>query len=140
MRLFYTALGLGLVLGLGSGAAAANSPQGKTYHVTVYASFGNQFDDCFTFRNNGRLIIEGFGPTTYRLDELNTQPDAWQAVGIASGQYGLAFHGTVGGAGAQTIRANAVSTDGDTYILQGVLDPGCTASTAARSAGSGYRR
>ena len=140
MRLLHAALGLGLLVGSGSGAAAANSPQGKTYHVTVYASFGNQFDDCFSFRSSGKLVIAGFGPTTWRLDELNTQPDAWQAVGVGAGRYGLAFHGSVGGAGAQTIWANAVSTDGDTYILQGVLDPGCTLSATSRSAGTGYGR
>lgn len=46
----------------------------------------------------------------------------------------MSGQGTVGGAGAQTIQANAVSTTGETYILQGVLDPGCTVSAASRSA------
>lgn len=132
------ALGCALCLGFGAGPAEAHSPQGKTYRVTVIASFGTQFEDCFAFGRNGRLVIAGFGPIAYRFDELNSQPETWQATGTDGGPVGLAFHGTVGGDDARTINANGMSTVGDTFILQGVVDPGCAAGSV-RSAGSPYR-
>ena len=75
MKLVHAGLGLGLFLCLSAGHAAAHSPEGKSYHVTVYASFGDQFDDCFRFGKNGTLIVDGFvGSLAYALDELNKQP------------------------------------------------------------------
>lgn len=142
MKILNAAIGLGCVMALVAGAqtAQATSPKGKSFHVTVYTSFKTQFDDCFSFGVDGSLLILGFGPIRYRLDELNSQPDAWQAIGEAPGFVGLALHGTTAGPGAQTIRANGMSSDGDTYILQGVLDPSCAADTARRAGGSRYRR
>ncbi len=140
MKFAHAVLGLGCALMLGTGSAMAHSPAGKAYTATVYSSFGTRFQDCFSFGRNGVLTILGFAPIPYRLDELNTQPDAWQAIGVPSGLFGLAFHGTVGGAGAQTISANGMNDMGDTFILRGVLDPSCAGDGARRRGGSPYRR
>jgi hypothetical protein len=134
------ALGCTLCVGLGAQPAEAHSPKGKAYHITVYTSFETQFDDCFAFLKDGTLVIEGFGPLLYRFDELNGQPEAWQAISTQAGGFNLAFHGTIGGADARTISANGIGTDGDTYILQGVLDPSCAAERARRAGGVPYRR
>lgn len=141
MRTLDAAIKLGCVLclSLGAQAAQAHSPRGKAYHVTVYSSFETQFDDCFSFADDGSLTIAGFGTILYRFDALNTQVDAFQASGGDLG-FTLSFHGTTAGADGQTIQANGLSSDGDTYILQGVLDSSCTANTASRAAGSLYRR
>ena len=131
-------LACALFLGAGGQAAEAHSPKGKSYHVTVYSSFNTQFDDCFSFLKDGTLVISGFGQLLYRFDELNGQTDAWQALST-QGPFGLAFHGSVGGADGRTISGNGLNFDGDTFILQGVVDPSCAAERARGAGGSPYR-
>lgn len=138
-----TMLGCALWAGLGASAAAAPSPRGKAYSVHVYTSFGTNFDDCFAFGQGGILTVAAYGPLLYRLDELNSQPEDWQATARTNPPFGfvLTFHGSVGGANAQTVSADGVSSEGNSFILRGVLDPGCAASAAGRQGGSSpYRR
>jgi hypothetical protein len=136
------ALGCALSLGLSANVALANSPKGQAnspngqaYNVNVFSSFGTQFSDCFAFNDSGTLLVQGYGPLVYRFDELNTQPDAWQATAGTNPPFGfvLAFHGTVGGGAGQTIIANGISSEGDTFILQGVVVPSCAPGRSGAS-------
>ena len=137
-----TMLGCALWCGMGANAALAQSPNGKAYGVHVFSSFGTQFDDCFAFDNSGTLSVRGYGPILYRHDELNTQPEDWQATARTNPPFGvvLTFHGSVGGSNAQTIVADGVSSEGSTFILQGVLNSECAPIAARRSGASPYRR
>ena len=138
------ALGCALSLGLSANVALANSsppppdaatPKGQAYNVNVFSSFDTQFSDCFAFDNSGTLVIRGYGPIIYRFDELNKQRDAWQATAGTNPPFGfvLAFHGTAGGAAGQTIIANGISSEGDTFILHGVVVPSCAPSRSGAS-------
>src|SRR5262245_48047162 len=103
-------LGCGLI---GTGAMAADTPDDHTYHVTVYSSFGTQFDDCFTFRPGtprGRLTITRYGQSEfYNRDGLNSEPPAWQATSPSTNAFALSFHGTTAGFDAQVINANGIN-------------------------------
>ena len=136
-----TRIGLLLCCGLGTSAAVAHSPDGHIYNVNVFSSFGTQFNDCLVFdQRSGTLSIAGYGKAIYRHDELNTQPEAWQATSPNGSLFILSFHGTVGGSGGQTIVANGLNEFGDTFILQGVIaERGC-APAATRLRGSPYKR
>ena len=46
---------------------------------------------------------------------------------------GLLGHGTVGGAAGQTIIANGISSEGNTFILQGEEDPSCASQRSGAS-------
>jgi hypothetical protein len=127
-------LGLALWCGLGASAALAHSPDDHTYKIHVFSSFGTQFDDCFTFdRKSGTLTIANYGKDIYRHDQLDTQPEAWQATSPKGNAFILSFHGSVGGGGGQTIIANGLNEFGDTFILQGVIQQSCTALLAKQS-------
>lgn len=137
-----TLFGCALWCGISTSAAAAQSPDGKVYRVHVFSSFGTQFDDCFTFNNSGILSVRGYGRMLYRHDELNTQPKDWQATARTNPPFGfvLTFHGSVGGSNGQTIVADAVSSEGDTFIVRGVRDAACASSAARRRSASPYQR
>lgn len=143
-RLGRSAVLSGLIGLLATGPALATSPVGKDYKVTVFSSFQTVFSDCLLFANDGRLTLVGlpFGDLLYRLGQLDHQRDAFQAGPTQqSGGFVLTLHGTVFGAGAETIQGNMVSSDGDTFIFQGVVDSGCATETLARQGGgSSYRR
>lgn len=115
--------------------AFATGGKGRSYSVHVFTSFGTNFSDCYTFAANGTLLVALFGPLTYRSDELNAAKGTWQAT--SKGDFVLSFHGTFGGVSAQTLDANGVSSEGDTYIVQGVAAAQCT---TPKVAGSRYRR
>lgn len=140
MNKFDIAVKLGLLIGSLSSAsvASAHSPDGQSYRAAVFSSFNTQFSSCFVFDRLGTLTVQGYGPEVYRHDELNTQPEAWQATPSSSpipSGFILSFHGTVGGNTGQIISGNAMSEFGDTFIFQGVVDPTC-ATQAARTAGA----
>lgn len=143
MNLFIKTVSLGYIL-CGclsiSGALAAELPDGHQYKVTVFSSFGSQFNDCFTFDRSGNLQVAGYGPLIYRHGQLNGQIKSWDAIPV-SPVYGftLSFHGSVGGAAGQTIVANGISSEGSTFILQGVLNSSCAASVARQPAGSAWK-
>jgi len=133
-------LGLLLWCGLSTSAALAHSPDGNVYKVNVFSSFGTQFSDCLLFdQKSGTLSIAAYGKVTYRHDQLNAQPEAWQATSVSGSAFILSFHGTVGGSTGQTINANGLNEFGDTFILQGVAEPSC-ALVAKRLGGSPYKR
>jgi hypothetical protein len=114
------------------------SPDGNAYRVEVFSSFGTQFQDCFSFNKTGQLTIGGFGQITYRKDQLNYQPQEWQAEGDAGG-FALSFHGTVRGTG-HTILANGMNEFGETFIFQGVLDSACRLEAKAKGSASPYKK
>jgi hypothetical protein len=117
------------------------SPDGNAYTVEVFSSFGTQFQDCFSFNKTGQLTIAGYGQLTYRKDQLNYQPQEWQATSSQEGAGGfdLSFHGTVRGTG-HTILANGMNEYGETFILQGVLDSACRAAAKAKGSASPYKK
>jgi hypothetical protein len=138
-----TLMKFGLVLwcGLSGGAALAHSPDDHTYKVNVFSSFGTQFEDCFAFdRKSGTLTITGYGKDIYRHDQLNTQPEAWQATSSKGNLFILSFHGAVGGSGGQTIIADGLNEFGDTFILQGIIQQPCASPAAKQSSASPWRR
>jgi hypothetical protein len=123
---------------------ADGSPDGNVYRVEVFSSFGTQFQDCFSFNKTGQLTVEGYdGQLTYSKDQLNYQPQEWQATSSQEGAGGfdLSFHGTVRGTG-HTILANGMNEYGETFILQGVLDSACRAAAKAkaRASASPYKK
>jgi hypothetical protein len=133
-----TGMRLGLLIGFGlsASAALAHSPNGHTYNVVVFSSSDTQFNSCFVFDTAGNLTVGGYGSIVYRHDQLNTQPEAWQATpSSAHIPFGfvLSFHGTVGGDGGQTIVANGMNEFGDTFILQGVVVSSCPPAAAAKA-------
>jgi len=121
----------------------AHDPSGQTYRVEVFSSFGTQFQDCFAFDKFNKvdnLTVAGFGSLTARHDQLNNDLPTWQAVSTTGQLFNLAFHGTVGGSGGQTIQANGVNEFGDTFILQGVSDRNCILTLSATAKKGEYRK
>lgn len=128
-------LGLALACAL-AGPALANPPAGKRYSVTVIGERGAPFADCYAFTPWGQMTVQGFGELIWRFDALDSQFRNFQA-GPTLGNlgFGLLIHGSVRGEGAETIAGNIVSSDGATFVFQGVLDPGC----GQGGRGHGYR-
>ena len=120
---------------LGGGSAFAHPPKGQAYLTHVFTSFGGDFFACFVFEKSGTLLVEGLAPEIFRFDELDTQPGTWQAGPGGALGFSVSFHGTTGGTEGQTILANGVSSEGDTFILQGVLDLSCGGSSASTRRG-----
>ena len=137
MKCMSRTLALSCALGIcfGSGATFANPPKGQAYLTHVFTSFGTDFFACLVFEKSGALLVEGLSPEIFRFDELDTQPGTWQAGPGGSLGFSVSFHGTTGGTKGQTILGNGVSSEGDTFILQGVLDPSCGGSPAATRRG-----
>jgi hypothetical protein len=137
-------LALGCALGLclyGSTAFANNPPtnnppKGQTYATNVFSSRGGAMFACFVFDESGTLLVDGLPPEIYRFDELDTQPGTWQAGPGGPLAFSVSFHGTTGGAAGETILGNGVSSEGVTFILQGVLNPSCIGSSASRRGGA----
>ena len=123
-------------------AALASSPKGQVYLVHVFSSFDTEFYDCYSFEKSGTLSIKDYGPINYRFDELNTETEDWQATAGTNPPFGfvLSFHGHVGGSTGKTIVGNGLSSNGDTFILQGVVNPGCASSAKQPSGTTPYRR
>ena len=120
-------------------AALAGSPRGQNYLVHVFTSFGTEFEDCFFFSKTGKLNISDYGTILYRFDALNTKASNWQALSGAKPPHGfaLAFHGHVSGSTGDTLDGDGVSSEGNTFILQGVMDSTCR--SAARASASRYQ-
>ena len=137
MKCMSRTLALSCALGicLGGGTAFANPPKGQAYFAHVFTSFRSDFFACFVFEKSGTLLVEGLAPEIFRFDELDTQPGTWQAGPGGAQGFSVSFHGTTGGTEGQTIVANGVSSEGNTFILQGVLDPSCVGSSAATRRG-----
>ena len=137
MKYMLRILALSCALGiyLCGGAAFAHAPKGQAYFTHVFTNFGSDFFACFVFEKSGALLVEGLSPEIFRFDELDTQPGTWQAGPGGSLGLSVSFHGTTGGTKGQTILGNGVSSEGDTFILQGVLDPSCAGSPASTRRG-----
>ena len=141
MRRFATVIGCACALSyaLHAGAALAGSPKGQIYLAHVFTSFGTEFEDCFFFSKTGKLKIDNYGTILYRFDALNSQTNNWQALAGPKppNGFGLAFHGHVSGPNGDTFDGDGVSSQGATFILQGVMDPTCRSS--ARTSTSRYQ-
>ncbi len=141
MKKYYATVKLGMLLGcfLSANAALAHSPQGKSYLTAVFSNFGTQFEACFAFDNAGNLTVGGYGTIIYRHDELNNASPLWQATPVTGKIptfFILSFHGDVGGDGGQTLHANGLNSDGDTFIVDGVEVSACPPGTQAAAKSS----
>jgi len=128
--------GLALACGLAA-PALANPPAGKRYAVTVFGKSGAPFTDCFAFSPWGQMTVQGFGELIWRFDALDSEVGAFQAAPtLGNLGLGLLVHGTAQGDGGQTIAGDIATSDGATFVFQGVLEPGCKGN---RAAGQSYR-
>jgi hypothetical protein len=128
----------GWVLACGLAAPAlANPPAGKHYTVTVFGKSGDPFTDCFAFTPWGQMTVQGFGQLIWRFDALDSEVGAFQAAPtLGNLGFGLLVHGMVQGDAGQTITGDIATSDGATFVFQGVLDPSCKGN---RAAGQSYR-
>jgi hypothetical protein len=118
--------------------ALANPPAGKRYAVTVFGKGGDPFTDCFAFTPWGQMTVQGFGELIWRFDALDSEVGAFQAAPtLGNLGFGLLVHGTAQGKGGETIAGDIATSDGATFIFQGVLDPGC--GKGGRAPGQSYR-
>ncbi|MGD9510278.1 MAG: hypothetical protein AB7I59_05935 [Geminicoccaceae bacterium] len=138
MRRIGTPWVLGLALACGLAAPAlANPPAGKRYAVTVFGKSGGPFTDCFAFTPWGQMTIQGFGQLIWRFDALDSELGAFQAAPtLGNLGFGLLVHGTVQGEGGETMAGDIATSDGATFVFQGVLVSGCKGN---RAPGQSYR-
>ena len=122
---------------LAAAPADASSPRGRSYYAHVIPASGPEFFSCLEFKRSGVLVIEGYGPVLYRFDELNDAVDSFQTAPIDAKKilgFFLTFHGSVEGAKGRTLTAEALNSRGNTFIIQGALEPNCAGlrNSAAR--------
>jgi hypothetical protein len=103
------------------GAANAQRPDGISYAVTVQASFGTEFSDCFIFGNDGVLTVLGLGiPQAFDQKNLGESKVFWQSVTYSDFGFSIAFSGMVAGNEKDgMIKGDAVSEFGDTFSFTG---------------------
>lgn len=129
-------LGFAIACGLAA-PALATPPAGKRYAVTVFGRGGDPFIDCFAFTPWGQMTVRGFGELIWRFDALDSEFGGFQAAPtLGNLGFGLLVHGTIQGKGGETIAGDIATSDGATFVFQGVLDPGCKGN---RAPGQSYR-
>ena len=124
-----------LVLGLLAfpvGSMANSNGDSQTFKVKVKTSFGTEFDDCYTFHNNGVLDIALLPePQIWAYKGLGTSRARWQSTSQSGDFFVIAFSGLKWFLGLQ---GDGVSEEEATFKLKGHPDKNCSVAAAADAA------
>ena len=107
----------------------------ETFRVHVTSRFGIQFVDCYTFNDDGSLVIAlGPGAQVWAYKELGASKYRWQSPSTIDTFSPLAFSGVKAYFG---LHGDGINDNGDTFKLIGKKDKYCELAPIANTAASG---
>ncbi len=138
--LLQSVLALAVLGGLPMGARAASGVAGNSYAMTIFTSFGTQFEDCWAFDDAGNLTINDLGTELYTVNFSMTKYFS----AVESAALAQSYGGGIGFAGRSTgKKLTIIGSDyaHDGYYGTGTVTGSCTAARRNPPAATNpYRR